>query len=373
MKPVTIKDIARECGVGKSTVSAALRGDACVRPVTRDLIVATATRMGYDPALNTAARRLVLRHHGQHIINQLIALIFPSTFYQTNYFNSIYWGIMDVLKQHDFSLVTTHAFHAHPQADKVPLPPIFRRGEVDGVIAFPPNNFDTLLDELRNITGVATYPAISLIHRREGCSLILSDDEMGGYLAATHLLDLGHRHLAQTLHPKSAGDISENAICRVDGIHRAMREHALDPATHLHFLEIPTAWLRPDDVLSDEEAAKMPDDRVVEFLRTSPETTAIIANNDAAAKRIWYSLRQADWHVPDDISIIGYDDTDPMQNNLGINQLTTVRVPLREIGRHAAELLIRHINGEIEENEILTLPTELIVRASTAPPKPRRG
>jgi LacI family transcriptional regulator len=76
--------------------------------------------------------------------------------------------------------------------------------------------------------------------------------------------------------------------------------------------------------------------------------------------------------VPQDISVVGFDDTESMPDGRGRNMLTTVQVPLVELGQRAAELLLRHIKGNVPEVEEVVIPTTLVIRGSTAPPPKRR-
>lgn len=71
--------------------------------------------------------------------------------------------------------------------------------------------------------------------------------------------------------------------------------------------------------------------------------------------------------MPEDISIVGFDDTDPMPDRRGMNQLTTVRLPLADVGREAARMVLRGVAGDSPPEEQVMLPTTLIVRGSTAP------
>jgi LacI family transcriptional regulator len=107
------------------------------------------------------------------------------------------------------------------------------------------------------------------------------------------------------------------------------------------------------------------------LLRAHPEITAIIAHNDPCAIHAILTLRQAGWRVPEDISVIGCDDTNRLLDATGRNILTTVRLPLCELGRCTAQLLLDRIAGRPIADPPPILPTQLIVRGTTAPPARR--
>ena len=104
------------------------------------------------------------------------------------------------------------------------------------------------------------------------------------------------------------------------------------------------------------------------YLREHPEITAVLAMNDASALRAWALLEREGIRVPRDVSIVGFDDTDPKLDADGRNLLTTVRLPLEELGREAARQLVGAITGRTKREEPVILPTELVVRGSTAVP-----
>jgi DNA-binding LacI/PurR family transcriptional regulator len=100
-------------------------------------------------------------------------------------------------------------------------------------------------------------------------------------------------------------------------------------------------------------------------MRAHPEVTAILGWNDGVALHAWYTLEAAGWRIPGEISLIGFDDAAAMPGPDGRNLLTTVRVPLREIGEEAARLITARVTGALPTDEHRTLPTELILRGST--------
>ena len=95
-----------------------------------------------------------------------------------------------------------------------------------------------------------------------------------------------------------------------------------------------------------------------------PEITAVMGMNDASVIYLWHLLSDIGWKIPEDISLIGFDDTDSMLDNTGRNNLTTIKVPLREIGRQAANLLLGSLAQSNVEKKQIILPVELTIRKS---------
>lgn len=373
-RSVTLHDVAARSGVCAATVSRALKHDPRISSATIQRVTAIAQEMGYDPSLHEAARRMVLSRHGLEVINHVVALVFPVNFFETAYFSGVYRGMIDVLTAERFAPLLTHILNLQIPNSPITLPRIFDRGEVDGVLMLDggPLAFQRLTTHLREATGFRERPVVSLIWSMPDCSSVVTDDQQGAYQATRHLLDLGHRHFLHYFNP----DSDEVYIKRRAGVCQALEEYGLDVERHQHALAIPYGWHNPATAPLQLSPDGSPDgggkgDRtaLLQFLHDHPEITAVMTPNDGAALHIWYALCWAGWRVPDDYSIVGFDDTDPMPDEHGANLLTTVRLPLEELGRQAARLFVRRVSGEAPEDEQLTLATELIVRASTAAPR----
>ncbi len=234
---VTLKDIAEHCGVTVATVSRALRTPERHNKATAARILQAATELGYDPLHHQGARRLALSRFGKQLINHLIAVVFPPYFYRANYFAEIFQGLLDVLTPDGFGLLTLDT-----QADSpLKLPPSFSRGDIDGVIALAtPHTIGKIAAQLRNEPCFRQRPILSLLHPTPGCSMVGIDAQHGAYLAAGHLLDMGHRHLLHFFGLEPGGDWSprEWGYQMLLGYQHACRERGLDPAVHLHYLKM---------------------------------------------------------------------------------------------------------------------------------------
>jgi DNA-binding LacI/PurR family transcriptional regulator len=169
----------------------------------------------------------------------------------------------------------------------------------------------------------------------------------GGLAATRHLLALGHRRIGVVSGP-------ENVLCsraRLDGYRAAMDEAGVP---------IDPALIRYGNFHVQEGTTE---GRALLALADPP--TAIFAGNDLQALGVYQAAREARLHIPEDLSVIGFDDL-PVASWVG-PPLTTVRQPLVQMAMAAARLVLRLANGEQPSQTRIELATELIVRESTAP------
>lgn len=359
--PVILQDVADACGVSKMTVSRALRpGHPDTKPATAERIRAIAKEMGYDPMQQGAAKRLALRRTGRTLTNHLVGVFMTACFTSSPFHSAIFTGLSSGFCEEGFGMLLVDT--EWKPMDRFPASVC--RGEVDGALL---GGFEDLhrLEELRLIPGFGARPVVSLYNALPGCSSVLADRMAGARLAAEHLFALGHRHLA------CFGPGHQELL---HGYRDACATYHLDPSRHLHELILTEtlleygfcAWNIPEI----RAPRRLPWDScapIVAYLRQHPEVTAILAPNDPSAVLLHYLLTSEGWRVPEDISLIGFDDTEPIYDADDNNILTTIRLPLNEIGKQAAHILVGHITGKCTDHQHLIMPTQLIVRGSTAP------
>jgi len=370
-----MKEIARQCGVGFSTVQRALSDDPRVNAATREHILGVARDLGYNPAHHEAARRMALQRQGRRLRNQAIGLLMPSTFEEAPYFFRLFQGLVNVLAPQGYAVVTfSYSTSWHP-ADTA-LPSVFFRGEIDGLAAVGvPDDLLPLLTQLRKDPGFGDQrPIVSMINALPGVSTVTTDDLSGAYQATRHLLSLGHRHLLQ-FYQANFDKMSE----RLQGARLAMQEMGLTPEQHLHLFDLNApsatqAWVDPAHLARISRASAPPKTGdagsahpLPVYFQAHPHVTAILALNDASAVQAWAVLEPAGLRVPDDISLIGFDDVETSVTLDGQLGLTTVRLPLVEIGRNTATRLLHAIESHENLLETMALPTELVIRKTTAP------
>lgn len=353
-RAVTMQDIADRCGVSLITVSRALRSDPRVRPDTTARVREAADALGYDPACHHAARRLALRKHGIHVINHIFALFIQGNFARANYFVNIFRGALEMATSQGFALLTADPAMSEPL-------PIYTRGDVDGFLVLGwvfETNPDLLARFARTPQG-HQCPVVSMLTPVPRCSNVLTDDRGGAYAATAHLLELGHRHVIHfwPVIPEMGSIYLHDE--RRGGCRQAYLDRGLDPDRLLLAERLDYANPYPGRM-----SATLPG-----LLRRHPQTTAILLPNDGYAMQAREALRVLGYRVPEDISIIGFDDAEALPDATGCNILTTVRVPMEEVGRAAAELLAKLVTQPGQEPVTLTMPTEFIARATTAPPR----
>lgn len=345
-RAVTLQDIARHVGVDKTLVSKVLRGNTRhASAATVERIRTAADELGYDPTVHHAARRMAMQRHGGDVGGHAITVFFPHGFTAFRYYNIVFASFIEAFSRADYVVVTD--FFDTPIR---PFPPLLRRGDIDGAIVLGfPAGMPGLCQKLRNERFFGARPIVALIEEVTDCSCFLADDRQGGYLAAKHLLDIGHRHLIHFSQPYRSHTL------RREGYAQALREHGLDEAS-----------LRYSEIYEDPAYIE---DLVLKLLVQHPEITAYLMPNDVLATKVYWTLARHGVRVPEDISLIGYDDTEIIPEQHGDNTLTTIHVPLAEIGRQAAEHLIARISGAAADNITQVFPTSLLLRGTTAPPQ----
>ena len=156
---------------------------------------------------------------------------------------------------------------------------------------------------------------------------------------------------------------------RTAGTRRALEEFGLDPHRHLHFLRLHAPWLATDWTKRRSQFTSDPEDRahrrqLLALLHAHPEITGILAWNDNVAREVWYTLAEAGRRVPEEISLLGFDDTDALPDDVGQNQLASVHIPLYEIGQQGGIYLLVRTNRASAANTVrnaIALPIELSI------------
>ncbi|MSR65717.1 MAG: LacI family transcriptional regulator [Verrucomicrobiae bacterium] len=334
---VTLKQIALEAGVSIMTVSKVMRDYPDIAPKTKERIRAIANQLGYVP--DAAARSL--RTRSTHTIGVVVPNINQA------YFPRVFVGIEQVAKARGYKLFLAHS-NDDPEQETAEIRELLSR-KVDGLIIAPANRLDgnfevfTLI-ESRNVPLVIMdrHPSQlgNLLH-------VVSDDRQGGYLAAKHLISLGHRAIAILTGPASCPSTQE----RTEGYRRALQEAGIAHRDELVF----TAG---HDVADGQKAA-------AELTNERTKCTAIFAHNDMVAIGAAEFFLQQKWSIPDDISIMGYGDVQSAQYYRV--PLTTIRQPQSGMGQLAIQVLFEKMAGRPTESR--RMPVEVVTRSSTSFPK----
>lgn len=337
-QPVTLKTLAAHLGLSRTTLSMILNDvpDATRFPEeTRRRVVESAKEIGYRP--NYFARSLGKKR------SYLIGVIAPDL--GDGYEAALLGGFQRRLLDTGYtSLVSNHFW----------FPGLLER------------NIETLCD--RGVEGLflidstpAEYPGVPTVmictsRSPIWCTRVSIDNVFGIRQTLQHLAGIGHKKIAFIKGPSHGGDTVDRwnavlATCKELGVR-------VDPRLMVQLERLdPTGLRHPEE---GRIATQKLLERGVHF-------TALVAYNDISALGAMSALREAGRRVPEDVSVIGFDDIEFA--GIVYPPLTTVRQPLREMGATAAEVLIRKIeNSETVEN--ISIRTELILRSSTCPPEP---
>ncbi|WP_301359350.1 ribose utilization transcriptional repressor RbsR [Enterococcus spodopteracolus] len=330
-KKVTIKDVAKHSGVSIATVSLILNGnEAKFHPDTVKKVVKAREELGYQP--DYIARQMITKK------TKTIGVLVPDI---TNpFFNTLMQGIEDYLYQQNFVTILCNADFDH-QKETDYLLELTQRG-VDGfIIASSAVSTKALQVSLKK----QGKPFIVLDQKKaEGSSdAVLTDDYQGGYLAGEHLLGLGHQEIA-LVYPQQT---PQNVQNRIDGFLAACK-HVDHSEKQIHWF--PTHFSKKGGY------------EIVPDLLSSA-VTAIFALNDELAFGVYRGLAEHDKLIPEDYSIIGYDNIDMCEYMKP--KLTTIAQPILELGKATARLLLERIQHPDKSWEELLLPVELIQRSST--------
>ncbi len=333
---VTIREVARRANVHPSTVSRALNEETrpLVNPETAGRVVQAAAELGYLP--NRIARGL--KTNRSHTIGVLIPDI-------TNpLFPPILRGIEDRLDEDGYTALIVNTDN-DPERERIYVETM-RARQVDGFISATARLDRELLVELAGTPLVLVNRSVE----DQSVPAVTVDDEKGIGLAVDHVVGLGHTRIAHLAGPQGLS----TGHRRHRGFISAMRAAGLEASTdHIRF----------SSLFTEEAGARA----CAELLDSAPDVTAIVAANDLLALGCYDTLAIRGLSCPDDISIVGFNDM-PFVDRL-LPPLTSVRIPQREIGQVAAELLLERLaGGEPTASETLLDPT-LVVRGSTAPPR----
>lgn len=338
MARVTIADVAVAAGVSATAVSFAFNNPERLSQATLDRVLGVARDVGYTP--HPAARALSLRRSGAIglLVPQRLATVFANPFTA-----EIIQGLAEHLEAHDLNLLLV------PPLDGS-LEGAIRAASVDGFISLGLSAEDSAIATMDRL-GIPTVlvdsePGEGTLHLA-----VNVDDSSGAEAAAHHLLELGHRRLAIVMLPPTTSQSWPTPVTarRLAGYLAALAESDVEEPFTLTAAATMAAGSRA--------FAALPKGR--------RRPTAALVMSDTAAIGMMAAAAEAGLRVPEDFSVVGYDDL-PMAA-WTTPALTTVKQPIVEKGRLAASLLVRRLQGKPVASPP-PLKTELVVRASTARP-----
>ncbi len=334
-----IQDVAHIAGVSTATVSRALNKPESVSEQTRAIVIEAVEKTGYR--FNQTARNLRRRKTGA------IVVLVPDL--GNPFFSQILSGIEKTLSKSGFSVLIADT--KQPDFGHDRILEYIRYNRADGLIvldgSLPPGTYDEAS------TGRSNTPIVFACEWSDGVPLptIRIDNRAGALMAIAHLHDLGHTKIGHIAGP------SENILTkeRLAGTQIAVSQLGL---------EFPDKWSFPGNfsIESGSRAAKA-------WLDLDDRPTGVFCASDQMALGFISELSNHGYLVPDDVSVIGFDDIEIAGRF--IPPLTTIRQPRSDIGTVTAKTLLMQISGECHDIQppLEVLPVELIIRRSTGPVK----
>lgn len=314
---VTIKELAGRARVSTATVSRALNNDPKVRPETRDLILNLASQLEYKP--NILARNFVKKK------TNIIGIVLPEAV--DGFFTEFIRGIDEVACASSYNTMI-----ADTHKERTILESIISfsaRGVVDGIIIMAPS----LTERLKEALFRCEIPVVIINGKSEldQYDSVGIDNFQGAYSITDYLVrTLGYRKIAHITGPS----LNNDAVERKNGYLSALKENGLT---------VNESW-----IINGDFTVKSGENACLRLLSLPDKPEAIFAANDMSAIGCYKAIESFGLRIPDDIGIAGYDDV--FVSQFLSPRLTTVHVPIQELGRTSAILLIQRIK-ETKRNQ----------------------
>ncbi|MGO4496289.1 LacI family DNA-binding transcriptional regulator [Paenibacillus sp. 2RAB27] len=335
-KPTTIHDIAKAANVSSATVSRVLSNSSYpVSKAKRERIMSLAEEMNYVP--NLLGRQL----KGNK--GTTIGVIIPSI--MNPFYSSVLFGIEEVARQNNFTVIACNSLH-DPLLEDEYIRTIMEK-QIKGVVISSISNDKSQLQSM--IKAGVHVVAIDQKIEEEQISQIEFDYQKGGQLATKYLQSKGHTHIGYVT--SKVDRPSRKSI--LSGYMEAMRSKGLEPLVE----ESKADFF--DNALSEFDTGKL---LTGKLLDAPVPPTAIFACNDMMAFGVIRELTERNIHVPQEVSVIGFDGIDLGQ--MISPQLTTIKQPDYEMGKLACKLLLDKMNGADVPAYDITLQPALLERGS---------
>ncbi len=328
----TLEDVARAAGVSRALVSLVMRDSPKVSARSRSAVVAAAERLGYRP--NLMARNLAQRR------TMTVGVVLNDL--HNPFFAEVADGILQAADESDYSILFSSG-RVRPAVEAHALE-AFLELRLDGIILVGSRLPRAAIEE-----GAATVPLVT-VGRRLRSSVVDSinnHEQEGARLAVDHLVGLGHEHIVHIDGGRGAGSAP-----RRSGYRKAMDAHELSNRVRVVGGDLTE--------LSGVRAVRA-------LVRNETMPTAIFAANDFSAAGALDGLGAAGLRVPEDVSVVGYDNTGlSAMHHIG---LTTIDQPRSTMGREAFRALLERISGSRTTVRDQFVSPTLVVRRTTAPPR----
>jgi LacI family transcriptional regulator len=333
---VTIRQVAQEAGVSVGTVSRVLNNKPGVSEKTRQHVLAVADELGYALLRRSPLSTSTITHLG--LLNRPIGEALPAN----PFYADVFHGVEQVC--HEFHINLSYSSLDIVNGHLRSMPPLLNDERISGLVLMG------ALDRgvVESVADAAQLPVVLVDNCFGDCpwDAVMTANPRGATMATEHLISRGHRHIALL-----GGPAHPSIVERRAGYEEALRGHDLAPAV------VESTGL---DIADGERA-------VVDLLRQAPETTAIVCSNDSQAIGVSKKLQELGYRVPDDFSLVGFDDINMAQ--LTSPPLTTIRADRRALGQVGVQLLLGRINAPERLATKAIVGVTLVERASVCPPR----
>ncbi len=333
MKYITIKDIAKELGVSKSTVSRALSGDKNVSKETREKVISLAKLMGYKR--NEIAANLRQQH------SNTVGIIVPEM--STPFFMYVIISAQKVLNEHGFKVIITQS-HENIQAERYNLK-LMENYRVDGIIMSICDGEENLKEYFRMQEKGIPIVFFDRVPAKLYAPKIIVNDYVKSMFMMEHLIRSGRKRILHLAGPQRIPNTEERKRAYKDSLTKF--KIPFDP-----------------ELLLDGENERSEGERLIKnFLTKDIAFDAIFSFGETLAiGALNYMLSQG-IKVPEDVAVCGFSGT--YLSTIVTPQLTAIQQPFDEMGRVAAEQIIKIINEPEQPFETITLDAEIVIRQST--------
>lgn len=330
-RTITIRDVARLADVSISTVSRVINTPSKVKPDKRTKVQEAIRTLGFSP--NQVARSLLKKETGG------LGVILP---YVGGEFFSEFLTSIDKAAQEAGKFLLISTSHRNSEGMRNAL--LNMRSRVDGVMVMASDGTPEILQSLESGSKPVVFVNTNTLNI-PGLETINFNNFDGAYKATQHLIQLGHTRIAMLKGPSHSFDACER--------HRGYRQALID-----HGIGVCEDREIPGDFTPEAgyEAARV-------LIELSPRPTAVFGANDQSTIALMSVLRNLDISIPSDVSVVGFDDIPAAQ--YAAPPLTSVRVPIWEIGEMAIERLLQLVHEKGSQRQHHSFPVELVEREST--------
>lgn len=339
---VTIKDIAKIAGVSHSTVSRSLNDSSEISEKTKERIKKIAEELGFE--FNNNARSLSTKKTGT------IGIIFDKGFDQENaslFFSKLLKELRYSLERASFDAIID--FRANPFTGKNNIKKLINGNKIDGFIIVD----EYIEEEDLKFIKEKKVPTV-FVHNRPAyqkkykLDYVMTDHYKGGYLATQYLINMGHKQIITFTHKIYNKEYSEFEE-RTKGFVKAMEENNLK--------------ISEKEIIRDEISFEYGREKIKELIKKKKKFTAVYAQTDLLALGIIRGLRELNIKVPEEVSVIGYDNIE--FGKFSEPELTTINQPTAKLAEEAVKLLTEKFDKKYNEIERkIIIEPNLVLRNS---------